>query len=195
LVQLAKSTTDAILDVAEQLMKTHGWSAVSYADLAVRVGIRSASIHHHFPTKADLGSALFERYARAFLIQLDDVKASLPDSAKQLGAYLQLVSEAMGDGTSMCLCARLAADYQNLPDAMRAQVTVFNEANIAWIADVLREGSVSGAFIPIDDAAAEAELVYSESQGAQLLARSFVDVRRFDTVAERMQARLRPAHH
>ena len=44
-----------ILDVAQQLIQTRGYNAFSYADIASQVGIRTATIHYYFPTKADLG--------------------------------------------------------------------------------------------------------------------------------------------
>ena len=171
-------------------MKSHGWSAVSYADLAKRVGIRTASIHHHFPTKADLGRVLVRRYSAGFQGQLSDIRSVGDDPAQHLRAYSGLVREAMGDGSGMCLCARFAADYQNLPDPMRILVAEFNEMNIDWLAGVLRDGVEQKVFHPIDDIGGEAESIFSEFQGAQLLACSSVDVTRFDAVAGRLMLRI-----
>src|SRR6185369_16920377 len=53
------STTAAqILDAAETLIQTRSYSAFSYQDIADELGIRKASIHYHFATKADLGVAV-----------------------------------------------------------------------------------------------------------------------------------------
>ena len=57
-------------------MRRHGYSAFSYADLAVAVGIRKASIHHHFPTKADLAAALVAAYDIRYDAALADVASS-----------------------------------------------------------------------------------------------------------------------
>ncbi|KFJ90149.1 TetR family transcriptional regulator, partial [Pseudomonas sp. 1-7] len=51
-----------MIQTAENLMRTRGYTAFSYADLSEAVGIRKASIHHHFPTKEDLGAAIVEEY-------------------------------------------------------------------------------------------------------------------------------------
>ncbi len=51
-------TKELLLKEAEMLVRTRGFAAFSYADLSERVGIRKASIHHHFPTKEELGGAL-----------------------------------------------------------------------------------------------------------------------------------------
>ena len=165
-------------------MRSSGWSAVSYADLAVRVGIRTASIHHHFPSNTDLGQALIERYTANFERELDHIRTQTGDPAEHLAAYFRVVHNAMGDGSAMCLCARLAADYMSLPISMRHLVTEFNQMNIDWFTDVLRDGVERGVFRPIDDLAGEAQSIYAQSQGAQLVARSYVDVTRFDAVMD-----------
>ncbi|WP_425273146.1 TetR/AcrR family transcriptional regulator [Pseudomonas lactucae] len=47
------STRSDLLSSAEILLRTKGYAAFSYADLAAEIGIKKASIHHHFqPRKA-----------------------------------------------------------------------------------------------------------------------------------------------
>ena len=43
-------------------VQAHGYSGLNFRHLAEVVGIKSASIHYHFPTKADLGAAVAKRY-------------------------------------------------------------------------------------------------------------------------------------
>lgn len=47
-------TRDKILDVADDLVQRVGLNAMSYTHISDAVGIRKASIHHHFPRKEDL---------------------------------------------------------------------------------------------------------------------------------------------
>ena len=68
---MALGTREALIRTAEQLMRTRGYSAFSYADLSESVGIRKASIHHHFPTKEDLGKALVEEYIERVRVELN----------------------------------------------------------------------------------------------------------------------------
>ena len=58
----ASTTADDILQCARSLIIAGGYNGFSYADIAEVVGIRKASIHHHFPTKADLVRILAARY-------------------------------------------------------------------------------------------------------------------------------------
>ena len=66
-------TAEQILDLAETLIQTRGYSAFSYQDIADALGIRKASIHYHFPSKADLGVAVINRYIDRFDAALTEV--------------------------------------------------------------------------------------------------------------------------
>ena len=57
-----KNTAELILDAAQVLVQEVGFNGFSYAHIAEKVGIRTASIHYHFPNKEDLGEALITRY-------------------------------------------------------------------------------------------------------------------------------------
>src|SRR5215475_4719408 len=59
-------TAEQILDLAETLIQTRGYSAFSYQDIADSLGIRKASIHYHFASKTDLGIAVVDRYLARF---------------------------------------------------------------------------------------------------------------------------------
>ena len=63
----------AILDVAERLAQTRGYNGFSYADIAAQLGVTRASLHYHFPSKAELGRALVERYRGLFGAALDAI--------------------------------------------------------------------------------------------------------------------------
>src|SRR5215467_907739 len=52
---------DEILDEATRLFAERGYEGASMADLAERVGLRKASLFHHFPSKDVLYAAVLER--------------------------------------------------------------------------------------------------------------------------------------
>ena len=54
-------TRNKILDVADDLVQRVGLNAMSYKHISEAVGIRKASIHHHFPKKEDLVDELLKR--------------------------------------------------------------------------------------------------------------------------------------
>ena len=109
------STRDALLQAAERLVRSRGYSAFSYADLAEAVGIRKASIHHHFPAKADLGAALVEDYIARFRDLLADIGTAEPTALGRLERYGQIYEASVRDGM-LCLCGMLATEAQVLPE-------------------------------------------------------------------------------
>ncbi len=52
-------------------------------EIAGAVGIRTASLHYHFPGKADLGVALAARYRLRFNEALEDVNARTDDARRR----------------------------------------------------------------------------------------------------------------
>ena len=53
----------AIIDAAERRMQLGGFGGFSFREIAADVGIKSSSVHYHFPTKEDLAAAVIRRWA------------------------------------------------------------------------------------------------------------------------------------
>src|SRR5262245_51938554 len=98
-----------MLDVAERLVQTRGFNAFSYADVAKALGIRKASLHHHYATKSALGLALLERYRSSFGAALHRIEHGSGDALAQLTGYVTLYGSVLRRGR-MCMCGMLAAD-------------------------------------------------------------------------------------
>ena len=49
-------TAERLMDLAENHMRHAGYGGFSFRDLAAEIGIKSASVHHHFPTKATMAA-------------------------------------------------------------------------------------------------------------------------------------------
>ena len=117
-----------------------GYNAFSYRDLAQRVGIRSASIHHHFPTKAHLGRALVARYRERFSDALRRIAAGHGDSGVKLAAYVDLFRATYEHGGRLCLGGMFAADLPTLPAEVQDQVRGFYADNEAWLTRLVDTG-------------------------------------------------------
>src|ERR1700722_3453147 len=80
----------AILDVAEILVQTRGYNGFSYADVAAQLGVTKASLHYHFPSKAELGRTLIERYRIVFGAALEEIDQHAKGPHDKLQQYVGL---------------------------------------------------------------------------------------------------------
>src|SRR5438309_620198 len=106
-----RHTAGRILDVAERLVQSRGFNGFSYADVAAELGVTKASLHYHFPGKAELGEALINRYAGRFGEALQTIDLDGGDVHARLEAYAALYASVLRE-QRMCLCGMLAADYE-----------------------------------------------------------------------------------
>jgi len=182
-------TSQRILDVAERLVQTRGFNGFSYADIAEALDVTKASLHYHFPSKADLGRRLIERYEQAFRAALNGIDTTAAAPRDKLKRYARIYADVLRDNR-MCLCCMLASDYATLPKAMKEEVRHFFDANEQWLAAVLEHGRKGGS-LEFKGAPLElARVIVGSLEGAMMLARSYGEPARFDTAAERLIASL-----
>src|SRR5271167_1241023 len=114
-----RDTRRELLDLAETLVRTRGYNGFSYRDLAEQIGIKTASIHYHFPSKGDLGEALVEKDREEFAKNLAQLDAVEKDLRRRLERFIQFFqARTIGCDNRMCLGAMLAVEQETLPDAV-----------------------------------------------------------------------------
>jgi TetR/AcrR family transcriptional regulator, transcriptional repressor for nem operon len=182
---MARDTVTEILDTAERLVQVRGFNAFSYADIAAALGITKASLHYHFPSKGELGRALIKRYSERFGDALNEIDAAGGDANAKLAAYAKIYADVLRDDR-MCLCGMLAADYDTLPDPMRAAVVSFFDRNEAWLVAVLAQGEREGSLQLQGSEREAAQAIVSGLEGAMLIARPYEDLSRFESAATRL---------
>ena len=187
-----KPTVDKVLDIAEALVQTRGYNAFSYADVSRAVGIRKASLHHHYPTKGDLGLALVSRYRAAFLGALQGIEEKSDSTSKRLEHYTELYGSVLRKGR-MCMCGMLAADVATLPKPMRESIADFFVENEEWLTRVLAEGKKRGEIEFEGTPASMASFFVSSLEGAMLVARGSGNLDPFRDVVRHLMARIRVA--
>lgn len=184
-------TAQRILDIAERLVQTRGFSNFSYADIAAELKITKASLHYHYRGKAELGHALTIRYAQRFNDALRQIDEDLPDARAKLQAYARLYEEVL-QGKRMCMCGILAAEYQTLPKPMRTVVIRFFDENHRWLADLLNQGHADNTLNFTGSADDLAQSILSTLEGAMLLARAYDDPAKFNATTDQLLAGLAP---
>ncbi|MGZ4166794.1 MAG: TetR/AcrR family transcriptional regulator [Solirubrobacteraceae bacterium] len=181
------TTRTRILDAAERLVQMRGFNGFSYADVATEVGVTKASLHYHFPGKAELGEALVARYTERFTSELERIDGDRLAPPAKLDAYAALYAEVLRRDR-MCLCGMLAAEYETLPAPMRDAILRFFDRNQAWLCTVMEAGLADHTMRYDGTAEDGAQTILGGLEGAMLVARPYRDLARFEAVSARLIA-------
>ena len=183
-------TRTALLNSAELAVRQRGYNGFSFADMARDVGIRKASIHHHFPTKADLALQLIDRYAAQFETALSNIDTAEANAAIKLQAYHALYRDALAGGTQLCLCVSLSAGRDSLTDPVLNRLNQFHEDSIAWLQRTFAEAAQDGSVCGLTDPDSEASATLALMEGAQLMSRAAANIGQFDDATAAFLSRL-----
>lgn len=174
-------TKTALLNSAEHRARTLGFDGFSYADLSVDVGIRKASIHHHFPSKAALSVALMQRYHTNFEASCADIDATQTSGGARLCALVERYRNALDGGKSLCLCVSFSTSRESLPTEAIIQISCFRAMMINWLKNTFVAGQSDGTIVGVIDPAMEAAATLPLLEGAQLAARAEESPIHFDS--------------
>ena len=168
------------MDAARPTVQAHGYNGLSFRVLAKEIGIKSASIHYHFPSKADLGAALARRYWEDSAAGLEALLTEASDPLRALRRYPATFRKALENHNRMCLCSFMAAEYDDLPEAVKKEVQAFTDVNVAWLSKVLSAAGV----VSSEESEGRARAIFSAVAGAQLMARSRSDISLYDSLID-----------
>lgn len=138
---MSVSTRDALLKSAEILLRSKGYAAFSYADLAEEIGIRKASIHHHFPTKENLGVALVTQHIELFTEKLKSIDAAHTDPVERLREFSRLFLASVNDRL-LPLCGALAAEMAALPESLQILGRGLLAQQLEWLENSLAQAAL-----------------------------------------------------
>lgn len=176
---------EAIMAAARAAVQARGYNALSFRDLAAEVGIKSASVHYHFPTKGDLAVALARRYTEEGEAFLAEIIGASSDASWCMDQYTKIFRSALVNENRMCLCGIMSAELDNLPESVRAEVDRFTEMNVAWLGRVLSLARPGAATDVVDE---HAMAIFSAIEGAQLVARGRGRIDVYDRTIEAYRA-------
>lgn len=184
-------TAEQILDLAETLIQTRGYSAFSYQDIADGLGIRKASIHYHFPSKTDLGVAVVDRYIDRFAQALTAIAGDQSQSSMaMLEFYVQPYLQFARTPDRVCLCGALAGEMLALAPEVRQRVDHFFRLHQTWLTNILKRGVTRGEFKLPAPAPKVARFIFAALQGALLVKRATDDPAQLNDVISVMKSQL-----
>jgi TetR/AcrR family transcriptional regulator, transcriptional repressor for nem operon len=177
---MSSSSKEAILAAARRTAQAYGYGGLNFRDLADEVGIKAASIYHHFPSKADLGAAVARRYWEDTAAGLESMLAETSDPFRCLQQYPDIFRKSLESDNRMCLCSFMAAEYDDLPEAVKKEVQTFADVNVAWLSKVLSAAAV----VDSRESEQRARAIFAAVAGAQLMARSRSDISLYDALID-----------
>lgn len=166
------ASAERVVDAAEALIQHAGYNGFSYDDVARQVGIKKPSIHHHFPTKAELVAVVAQRYTHRFREQLLGLEGRHATARKRLLAYAELFQRTFEIDRRLCVCGMLGAEADALPQGVTAEVERFFVVNLDWLTQTIAAGQADGSLRQDTPPRALAEMVLSALEGAMVVARA-----------------------
>jgi len=167
------NTRTKILDVAQELIQRRGLNSMSFQDISNAVGVRKASVHHHFASKTEMVNALLARYQEDFKGAVAQVLRSRGSGRTKLNRYFGLFVKTLqaGQQDKSCLCGMLAAEMLSLDDEGIDLVRQFLRSNTEQIRQIIEEGVQDESLSSQQDVTVTAEMVLATLEGGLLIAR------------------------
>jgi TetR/AcrR family transcriptional repressor of nem operon len=189
-------TATRLISEASRLIVNAGYNGFSYADLAERLGIRKASIHHHFPSKVDLGVAVVEQQRATIRAQIEVLEGATPDAMGQLLAYVDYWKRCIEDQSApFCLAGVLAVELPGLPPEVGAAVQGhFNDLG-TWLERLMALGVEQGTIKLELEPGISSQFFQTTVYGAMVMARAYDDPSKFNSIIDAFLARMRTDVH
>ncbi|BCM16341.1 TetR/AcrR family transcriptional regulator [Mesorhizobium sp. J8] len=188
------NTADNILAAAQRFIVAGGYNGFSYADIAEVVGIRKASIHHHFPSKADLVQTLVRRYLDDAVTGMTELERNVPGRPELLRTYAGFWAQCIEDASRpFCVCALLASELPVLPPGVAVEVRAYFQFLSGWLTRVFERGAEQGTLTIAAAPRVEAEAFMATVHGAMISARAYGDVLTFGMILAPTLQKLIPA--
>ncbi len=180
------SKAHEIMIAAKKMIQTSGYNGFSFRDLSREIGIKSASIHYHFPTKGDLAVAVATAYREGFSETLLDLENGAATTQQALQKYAALFQKTLDTDQRICLCGMLASETESLPEKVRMETIRFFEEQEQWLAKMLSKGIIAGELPADTNVTASAKLILSTLEGAMIIVRNTGRRNDFSTVSDQL---------
>ena len=173
---------ERILDAAQRLTMEQGFGSTTVEAVLDRAGASKGAFFHHFPTKADLGHALVERYIAADAEMLDGFMRAAEqtgdDPAEQVVDFVRRfeeASDAIVQEQPSCLLVSFIYEARLIDPRTGALVAEAVVGLRDGILDKLEKAASDRPGLAGRDLPALADQAFTTFEGAFLLARALDD--------------------
>ena len=179
------TTAVRIRETAHDLIAERGYFGFSYADIAEKVGIRKASIHHHFPSKVDLVVATLKEYRAKLVEAAGHLDHNVTDPLQRLKLYVQHWAECVkSNNRPICIAALLSAELPALPEEIQVEVQLHFKYLVSWVKATLKEGASRGNLRLEHSVEVEAQSFVALVHGAMISARALGSADVFNSITK-----------
>lgn len=181
-------TKTQILNVAQGLIQERGVNGMSFKDISEIIGIRRASIHHHFETKEKLLEVLITRYSQQYGGTATEIVESDASAKQKLMRYMKLfLKTAEADPPDKaCLCGMMAAEIDSIGAEAAQLVVDYSESSVQKIANILRQGQEEGDFQFNGDVNAMARMIFSFLEGGLIFVKANGQKKQFKAMTDQV---------
>lgn len=159
-------TKTEITNIADNLIKSIGYNAFSYADISGKLNVKNAAVHYYFPSKSDLGMEVIRKNRAAFKRNVDLWKKL--DYRQQLVNYLTMHDGFLND-YRVCIVGALSPAFDTLPQNMQTELQQLVNDILDWLTDLLTKGKERCVFSFNQPPEVQACLIHSAMLSALLM--------------------------
>jgi len=163
-------TKEEIVRIGTSLIKSHGYNAFSYADIAEKLQVRNAAIHYHFRGKEDLLSEIIDQYIDLYTALDKQLKVVGASATVALEKFIERYS-CLVDANSICIIGSIASDYNTLPESVKEKVKQLVHMVLKMVEQTLAAGKKTGEFQFAETAKTQTLLVMTNLAAGVQLAR------------------------
>ncbi|MAX80916.1 MAG: TetR family transcriptional regulator [Crocinitomicaceae bacterium] len=182
-------TKDQIVETANTLLVERGYNAFSYKNISEKIGIKTSSIHYHFPTKADLGVAVIQKHVAALQQTIQRTKNEPPASRLN---KLFLYYQRLANDSKVCIVGAIASEITTLEAPVRTAILAFSNCVIDWTTSILTDGIEQQVFKKITHPRLKAKQIISSLMALVQIARMENDNQPLDQIPQLILEDLTP---
>ena len=138
------SKREEIIELADKLIRQNGYNAFSFHEISYKVGIKTASVHYHFPKKSDLGVAVIERHIINLKEWIKNLTEKNPE--EKLERFFSIYSNIIKEN-KVCLVGALLINYNILDGQVQKKLKEFSGLMLNWVSRFLEEGRNENHFV------------------------------------------------
>lgn len=140
----SSKTKEKIVELARNSIQAIGYHSFNYKQISTQLNIKNSSIHHHYPTKEDLGLAVVEKDKQDFLDMINSVGPLT--ATEKVEVLLNMYRQFFNNGNKLCIIGAFGSAYLDVPEKIQLATVLYGEIFHNWLTQTFVEGHKNGEF-------------------------------------------------